>query len=236
MSAFTTVVGRLGELSESELRQLHSIVGIRLGITEGGGRTRRGAGRSSNKAAKGSGEKVSSGPSASKASSKGNPSRKSQWETHPLYKEYRRLKQVVETQAREAKTSFASVDTPEKAAYRTALSQWLEAKSSFRDRRGPEKESAEESSAKGKAPAATQPATGNAGQVASGGNASGTSWADEVQDAMDVESDGDEQCLSSDEDVQPTAPSAVGTGPKRDSRNASISTRGTPPKRGTSGR
>jgi len=63
---------------------------------------------------------------------KGNPSRKSQYLTQPLYIEYSRLKQVVNAQCKAQKLSFTSLSTPEKAAYQVALSAWLEKKSSFR--------------------------------------------------------------------------------------------------------
>jgi hypothetical protein len=233
MSAFTTVVGRLGELSESELRQLYLIVGVRLGKTDGGASASRSGKSTSNKGGKGKAAAAKSSGGAKKASSKGNPSRKSQWETHPLYREYKRLKKVVETQAKERNLSFAAVDTPERAAYNTALSQWLEAKSSFRDHSGPEKETAEASSAKGKekatapAPPAGQPAGGS-----SSGLTGGQSWADEVHDAMDVESEsgsGEDSDRDNDPATGPSQP--VADGPKRGTRTASLPSRGTPPKK-----
>jgi hypothetical protein len=105
------------------------MVGVRLGIPDvpAGVKPQRQARRNAPNA----------GPAAGKTrggttSSKGNPQRKSQWATHPLYQEYSRLKKVVEAQAKEARTSFNLVDTPERRAYQQAFSQWLEAKSSFR--------------------------------------------------------------------------------------------------------
>jgi hypothetical protein len=132
MSALATIVGGLGELSESELRQLYLMVGVRLGFPDGSsGQSvqKKGGGKTSNAKPK-TGKSGSSGPS-----SKGNPSRKSQWANHPLYQEYSRLKKVVEAQAKEAKTSFNAVDTPERRAYQKAFTDWVEAKSSFRDHR-----------------------------------------------------------------------------------------------------
>jgi hypothetical protein len=134
-NALAAIVGRLGGLSEPELRQLYLIVGVRLGFPDGAspgktGKTVKGAG----------GGKASSSVSGPKKSSgqravKGNPSRKSQWVNHPLYKEYSRLKKVVEAQSKEARTSFNAVDTPERRAYDEAFIHWMEAKSSFRDRK-----------------------------------------------------------------------------------------------------
>jgi len=132
MSALATIVGSLGELSESELRQLYLMVGVRLGnpdVPSGGQRPPRKAGGKSSNA------KGTSGPKGSKksTSSKGNPARKSQWANHPLYKEYSRLKKVVEAQSKELKCSFNGVDTAESRAYQEAFTQWVNAKHSFRD-------------------------------------------------------------------------------------------------------
>jgi hypothetical protein len=129
MSALATIFGSLGELSESELRQLYLAIGVRLGIPDvptgakpQGKKTGK-SGSAKQKAAKGQ-------PSAT--SSKGNPKRKSQWANHPLYQEYSRLKKVVENQSKEAKCSFNAVDTVESRAYREAFTRWVEAKHSFR--------------------------------------------------------------------------------------------------------
>jgi len=134
-NALAAIVGRLGVLSEPELRQLYLIVGVRLGFPDGASPGKTGktvkAGGGSKASTTGSGPKKSSGQNAKK----GNPSRKSQWANHPLYKEYSRLKKVVEAQAKEAKTSFNAVDTPERRSYNEAFIHWMEAKSSFRDRK-----------------------------------------------------------------------------------------------------
>jgi hypothetical protein len=243
MSAFTTVVSRLGELSESELRQLHLIVGVRLGFpdelsTRGG----RGA-SSSNKRGKGKGASpnpqaggrrpVSKGnPSRSgrKASSKGNPSRKSQWDNHPLYREYRRLKKVVETQAREKKISFAVVDSPEREAYNLALSQWLGAKSSFRRYSGDKKESADAKSAdkrEGKAVARPPAEVSSAGPPKTG-QAGSASWADVAREAERASS-------SSSEDEETQKAPGVKPAPKSSRRargKSSPRARSTAPNRG----
>jgi hypothetical protein len=237
MSAFSTVVGRLGELSESELRQLYLIVGVRLGFPDGQtGKSSQGGAKGPSKSsntAKGGGKKGSSSGKAGKnKSSKGNPSRKSQWETHPLYREYKRLKKVVGTQAKEAKLPFASVDSPERAAYNLALEAWLGAKSSFRDREAATKEGEEVSSSKGK---------GRAVETAQGPTDSGdptptdkvgrSSWAAEAQ----AEADGDSS--SEDEDlpdappvVEPAGSTTTGAKPIADRRKPPVHDRPTPPK------
>jgi hypothetical protein len=69
-----------------------------------------------------------------KPKKKGNPKRKSQYSTNPIYIEYQRLKKVVVAQAKAGKISFNEVKTAEKAEYDLVFIQWVEAKSSFRDR------------------------------------------------------------------------------------------------------
>jgi len=244
MSAFSTVVGRLGELSESELKQLYLIVGVRLGCQDTA-LTGKASRPTPNKGGNAKSGKARRGGDAKKAASKGNPQRKSQWETHPLYREYKRLKQVVEAQAKEKSISFAAVDSPEREAYNSALSQWLEAKSSFRDHRGPEKEAAEKVSAKGKekATAPVAPRPGKSGPVANpdlvGDFASSAmrgapaSWADQVQDAMDTDGS-DQGSDSSSEDEEPVK----GSNSKVHTRTASLASlpsRGTPPKKPSRG-
>ncbi|BCH36644.1 hypothetical protein [Aspergillus lentulus narnavirus 1] len=233
MSAFSTVVGRLGELSESELRQLYLIVGVRLGIQDGSSAP-RGAGSGPNKTGRAKG-KVPNAPGSRKAASKGNPQRKSQWETHPLYREYKRLKKVVETQAKERNVSFAAVDSPEREAYNQALSQWLEAKSSFRDRSGDKKEGeAEAASGKGKGKDGNRPpAAAAAAGPSNSDKVRATSWADEVQKAEEEQSSS-----SSEDEAMPEAPAPQpesSTPLKRGARNVSLSSRSTPPKKGGGG-
>jgi len=130
-SAFAATVSRLEELTESELRQLHLIIGVRLGLT--GGNAEPASGKPGARSRPGRGGK-SSGRGGRAGGAKGNPERKSQWANHPLYREYSRLKKVVESQAKEMKISFNQVQTPEQCLYREALTQWVNAKSRFRDR------------------------------------------------------------------------------------------------------
>jgi hypothetical protein len=143
VGAFATVVGRLSELSESELRQLHLIIGVRLGSPDVLPPTSGTVASTASKSGKPSGPrpKGKGKPSAGKtrqgggkSAGKGNPSRKSQWANHPLYQEYQRLKKAVGAQAKELKCSFNQVDTAESRAYRLAFTSWVEAKCSFRDR------------------------------------------------------------------------------------------------------
>jgi hypothetical protein len=236
MSAFSTVVGRLGELSESELRQLYLIVGVRLGFPDGQ------AGKSSQAGAKGPGktfissktgkkEGSSSTKSGKSTSSRGNPKRKSQWETHPLYREYKRLKKVVETQAKEAKLPFASVDSPEREAYTLALEAWLGAKSSFRDREAATKEGEEASSSKGKGRAVeTAQGTTNSGDPTPTDKVGRPSWADEAQEAADGDSSSEDEDLPDAPPVGgPDGPPATGQTPIVDRRKTPVHDKPTPP-------
>jgi hypothetical protein len=184
MSALATIVGGLGELSESELRQLYLMIGVRLGIPDvPPGLKGPGTGTAKSRNAKPSGAKK---PQKG-TTSKGNPKRKSQWANHPLYQEYSRLKKVVEAQAKDCKQSFNSVDTAESRAYRLVFSQWLEAKSSFRDHReggapGPraptegkeadEEESSDEEEEAGEAPSSSlvQPKVAQSSKPSPGGS------------------------------------------------------------------
>jgi len=136
MSTLATIIGGLGELTESELRQLYLLIGVRLGIPDvptgalPQGRKSVINGETGSTTRKTSGSIVSS-----KGKPKGNPQRKSQWAKHPQYQEYTRLKKVVSTLAKEKGISFNAVDTAESREYRLAFNLWLEAKYSFRDHR-----------------------------------------------------------------------------------------------------
>jgi len=170
-SALAAVFDRLDHLTELELRQVYLAIGVRLGDAPAAKPVPRG-GKSSRGAKRGRG-----GTTASSAKGgKGNPQRKSQWANHPLYQEYSRLKKSVEAQAKEAKRPFNSIDTAESRAYRVALSQWLGAKSSFRDHpQVTEETSDEESEVEGeKTPSRKQPGVspGRAEPVSTGSAAS----------------------------------------------------------------
>jgi hypothetical protein len=236
MSAFSTVVGRLGELSESELRQLYLIVGVRLGFPDGQtGKSSQGGAKGPAKSkdtTKGGASKGGSGKSGSSKSSKGNPARKSQWETHPLYREYKRLKKVVGTQAKEAKLPFASVDTPERAAYNLALEQWLGAKSSFRDRKTATEEGEEASSSKGKGRAVeTAQGTTHSGDPTPTDKVGRPSWAVEAQEAADGDSSSEDEDLPDAPPVGgPTGPPATGQAPIVDRSKPPVHDRPTPPR------
>jgi len=240
MSAFSTVVGRLGDLSESELRQLYLIVGVRLGYPDGqNGQSTRSGGKASGKSTKTSkaGKSKGSGDKVTKSSSsKGNPERKSQWETHPLYREYKRLKKVVETQAKEAKLPFASVDTPERAAYNIALEAWLGAKSSFRGREAPTEEGAEVSSAKGKERAAkTAQGTTYSGDPTPTDKVGVVSWADEVPEGGAGDSSSEDEDLPDAPEVVEPIDSTYSGQPIIDRRKPPVHEKPTPPKKSSGG-
>jgi hypothetical protein len=241
MSAFSTVVGRLGDLSESELRQLYLIVGVRLGYPDGqtGKSSQPGAkapGKSKS-ATKSSASKGSAGKSGQNKSSKGNPQRKSQWETHPLYREYKRLKKVVETQAKEAKLPFASVDSPEREAYNLALEAWLGAKSSFRDREAATKEGEEASSSKGKGRAVeTAQGTTHSGDPTPTDKVGRPSWAGQAQEEADGDSSSEDEDLpDADAVAGPAGPATQAAQPIVDRRKPPFHEKPTPPRKTNGG-
>jgi hypothetical protein len=118
-------IRELDKLSPSEVRQLWALLKERLG--EGA------SGSGINKSRSNPGPR---GNSPRKSSKKGNPNRKSQWENHPLYQDYAKLKRLVKVEAKKEKVSFKDLRSETKTKYDQALTIWLEAKSTFRDHTG----------------------------------------------------------------------------------------------------
>jgi hypothetical protein len=175
-SAFSTIMDRLDDLTESQLHQVYLVIGVRLGVSPGAtsqqvqpaapGSKNQGKGKAT----------ATKGGIAKPTSAKGNPSRKSQWANHPLYKEYHELKKLVETEAKEARTSFAAVSSPNKTAYDLAFTRWMEAKSSFRDRKtATEKDSAEDAEEAAEAADVSPETTGESSTSSSAQPKAGTS-------------------------------------------------------------
>jgi hypothetical protein len=75
---------------------------------------------------------------------------------------YIRLKKSVELQAKEQKCSFNAVQSSEALEYRIAFTQWMEEKSSFRDRRETEPQ---EDEAKASSPSAEAKSSAGSGVV-----------------------------------------------------------------------
>jgi len=192
---FGGIVSALDELTESQLRQLHAIIGIRIGadsaLIPAGGKS-SGASTRGKTSARGRG-----GQGSRRGQKRGNPQRKSQWATNPLYLEYVRLKKSVETQAKEQKCSFSLVNSDEKRAYDAAFAAWMTAKSSFRSsREGAETaSSSEEESTRegtqggpsgetgGSGSTPQQPGTPEASSSVIGGR---SSWADDVESTVQI--------------------------------------------------
>lgn len=132
MSTISEIVGLMDGLSNSELEQAVAVAQIRLGNrgpVSGGnpGNPRRQSSRGR------SGQSGRGGQISGRGrTGRGNPARKSQWATHPLYVEYSRLKKLVEAQAKEGKIPFNQVASDESVEYRRALEAWLVAKATFR--------------------------------------------------------------------------------------------------------
>lgn len=127
-SNLTDAVSAIAECSEDELRQLHALVSARLGEKVSSSKTR---GSDGQKVGGGKGGKSSKGSGDAKRK-KGNPQRKSQYSTHPAYKEYRSAKTAVELAAKTEKIPFKDVTGEVRSVYDDALSAWFQAKCGFR--------------------------------------------------------------------------------------------------------
>jgi len=125
-SNLTDAVAAIDGCSTDELRQLQALISVRLSrstasTTRGGGGKKVDGGRRG-KTSKGSGVRPK----------KGNPQRKSQYATHPVYKAYKAAKLAVDKQAKEQKISFKDLEGDARRVYKEALSAWLQTKSGFR--------------------------------------------------------------------------------------------------------
>jgi hypothetical protein len=121
-STLGNAIAAVEQCSTDELRQLQALISVRIG--EGyTGKTRV--------ASKGKpGSKRGKAPEAKR---KGNPERKSQFATHPLYKAYRSLKKELEAKCKAEKISFKdAAGTELRTRYDEALLAWSQAKSGFR--------------------------------------------------------------------------------------------------------
>lgn len=131
--AFNEVLTRLSLLSAVQKRQVIALLSVEVG---GLAPEASGSSRVSTATKVAVGQSVTVPPSSRGKSSgkkrRGNPQRKSQYATNPLYIEYARLRKVVQKQAKEAKIAFNAVTSPEKQGYDLAFTRWVEAKSSFR--------------------------------------------------------------------------------------------------------
>jgi hypothetical protein len=121
-------VAAIDRCSEDELRQIQALIGVRLGDRSTGS-TRGSFGK---KADGGKGAKGSK-PASGKGKPKGNPNRKSQFATHPVYKMYKEAKAAVDAFCRTEKIPFKDVSGDLRRAYEEALSNWLQTKSGFRN-------------------------------------------------------------------------------------------------------
>jgi hypothetical protein len=130
-SNLTDAVAAFDRCSVDELRQLNAMITVRLGEpipskTRGGPGKQVGGGIRG-KTSKGKAHKTARNPKV-----KGNPQRKSQYATHPVYKTYRDAQKALEREVKESKTLFKDITGPTRDAYVKALSAWLQTKSGFR--------------------------------------------------------------------------------------------------------
>lgn len=116
----------LDRCTDDELRQIQAVIAVRLKETPSNTRRAPKGGKGGSQ-----GSKAKAKPSR-KSSQKGNPQRKSQYETHPLYKVYKDAKAAMEAAAKRDKVPFSQVTGETRDRFDSALTQWVEAKHSFR--------------------------------------------------------------------------------------------------------
>jgi hypothetical protein len=135
-SNLATAVDAASKCSDDEIRQLVAMLNARLGnvsaVVNRGNRGAKGAGDQ-----KGGKGKAKGG----KPRKKGNPQRTSQYETNPVYREYRAAKRACEAQKKEEPyKGLLFHELPLYEAYQEKLTAWMKAKSGFRGKARKSKE------------------------------------------------------------------------------------------------
>ena len=128
-SNLTDAISAIDRCSDDELRQIQALLSARLGERTSSV-TRRSRGKEIDGGRKGS--KTSKRSGSRRTLKKGNPQRKSQYATHPVYMEYKAAKKAVEDFSKREKISFKDVTGEARGKYDEALSNWLQTKSGFR--------------------------------------------------------------------------------------------------------
>jgi hypothetical protein len=129
MSHLADAVRQLDKLSSDELRQLEALIAVRLGKSASKARvlTKGGKGDASEK-----NNQSSSKAGKGKPQKKGNPTRKSQYATHPTYRAYKIAQKAMAKHCADNKVLFKDVTGEIRDAYDSALAHWVGAKSGFR--------------------------------------------------------------------------------------------------------
>jgi hypothetical protein len=130
-NALAAIFDRLGDLSSSELWQLHLAIGVRLARQDGPTGT-PGVPAAEGKSSRGG--KPTGQTRGPPAGGRRKGDKVSQHANHPLWVEYNRLKRAVMRQAKEQKCSFGLVKSAEAADFTAAKDSWLATKDSFRGR------------------------------------------------------------------------------------------------------
>jgi hypothetical protein len=145
-SNLTDAIAAIDRCSEDELRQIQALIGVRLN-EKPAGKTRGPLGQKAD-----GGKRGKTSKDTTKGKPKGNPRRKSQFATHPVYKIYKDTKAAVEAESKKQKVSFKDVVGTLSDNYKEALSNWLQTKSGFRasktDHENPDSKSEEANSDK----------------------------------------------------------------------------------------
>ncbi len=152
-STLADVIRHVERCTESELRQIHALIGARLGVPTSNTSPGNPAGRSGSsrdpafaKRPKTFGSKSKSPAHAKRVASSGNnpkgkSQKRSQFATHPDYLAYSRARKAMRDKAKEDKVSFGSITGELRDNYTSALDKWSRAKSLFRGKTPIEKAS-----------------------------------------------------------------------------------------------
>lgn len=130
-SNLTEAISAIDRCSDDELRQIQALIGVRLD----GVPAVKNRGTSRQKVVAGKKGETPRTNSQGKPR-KGNPRRKSQYATHPLWKSYKAAQKAVQDQAKDEGIAFKDVTGDAHDNYIVALEAWIQAKHGFRASKG----------------------------------------------------------------------------------------------------
>jgi hypothetical protein len=141
-SSLATAIDAISRCSDAELFQIRAVIDTKLGNTAP---TTQSRGKVGVKAGGTRGKTPGRNPRGRKAR-RGNPQRKSQFSTHPLYRQYISTKKVLAAEVKKTPgVTFKTATGPSADAYRTALEAWYQAKCGFRSKKNKAEQSSDSS-------------------------------------------------------------------------------------------
>lgn len=129
-SNLVLAIGILGQCSNQELLEIQALISARIGSQDGNFPSAKKQ-RVDNRASKKKTSPNTQQPSR-RGKRKGNPQRKSQHLTHPVYKAYKDAQKLRAAAAKEQGVSFKDVAGETATSYAEALNEWLKVKHGFR--------------------------------------------------------------------------------------------------------